>query len=618
MGCSLEAYRVAVGLFVGILQNILTKKASIAAKRVKGLRVHGLAARFAVTTLLLMLLMAGVEPNPGPPPLPTGEETHVSSVFDNVVDSGHSNNGTNSGNGIDNNSDSNTQQQFDRLFSAINHLARTVSHLGDKVGHFEQLQNETAARIDQRLSVMESTINTRLSDVEETQNVLRLDMDALDQICAEMKDSSTELQNKVDDLEAKVEYLETQTRRNSLLFFGIPRVFGESWDSCEAKVREIIRHDMRIRETVLIERAQRVGSAILVQFQSFKQRQEVLSHSRELRAVDSPVYVREDFSETVRRKRAGLTPLLNQMRDDGRRAKLRHDKLITDDGTFTFDLKRQQYQKMEPRGRPAATRRYHNVGGHGTADNPDFHRGNGVDSFPRPLDRHHHHTTDSYRRVDNNDKRSDRQHHSNDDRYPRPDSYLSRPSAQHTTSGSSDREQGPRQDSYPGLHKQHHTSDNGFPRRLRGQQYNSNYSDHKRRDTQNDTPGVNKQPGESPADHNNTGQHADTQQAARATPGRGSSRPRGSGRGRRLSSVSPGYTSPGNSCDVRDRGSPMEGIPHSRSADAAESSAGNTDQLTNNEAFTDAPDSDSARSIRSRLSRFAYSGTTRDPADNWQ
>ena len=64
MGCSVEAYRVTVGLFVGILLKILTLKAAIAAKRVKGLRVHGLAARFAVTALLLMLLMAGVEPNP--------------------------------------------------------------------------------------------------------------------------------------------------------------------------------------------------------------------------------------------------------------------------------------------------------------------------------------------------------------------------------------------------------------------------------------------------------------------------------------------------------------------------------------------------------------------------
>ena len=88
---------------------------------------------------------------------------------------------------------------------------------------------------------------------------------------------------------------------------------------------------MKMRQPVLIDRAQRVDSAVLVQFQSFKQREEVLSHSRELRATESPIYVREDFSEAVRRKCSGLTPLLKQFRDDGKRAKLRHDKLVTED-----------------------------------------------------------------------------------------------------------------------------------------------------------------------------------------------------------------------------------------------------------------------------------------------
>ena len=130
MGCSFEAYRMTVGLFVGILLKNLTKKAAIAAKRAKGLRVHGLVARFAVTTLLLMLLMAGVEPNPGLT-FSTGEGNHISDRTDN--------NGDNSNlNDIDtasNTADSNTQQLFDCLFSAINHLARTLSQLGDKVAN---------------------------------------------------------------------------------------------------------------------------------------------------------------------------------------------------------------------------------------------------------------------------------------------------------------------------------------------------------------------------------------------------------------------------------------------------------------------------------------------------
>ena len=604
MGCSVEAYRVAVGLFVGILLKILTKKAAIAAKRVKGLRVHGLAARFAVTTLLLMLLMAGVEPNPGPT-FSTGEGNHVSDRTDN--------NGDNSNlNDIDtasNTADSNTQQLFDRLFSAINHLARTVSQLGDKVGKVEQSQNELASHIDQRLGIMENAISTRLTDVEQNQNVLRLDIDALDDDFARTTDSLAHMQKKVDDLEAKVEFLDTQSRRKNLLFFGIPRVFGETWDSCEAKVMEIIRRDMKVRQPVQIDRAHRVGSAILVQFQSSKQREEVLSHSRELRETDSSIYVREDFTETVRRKRSGLTPLLNQFRDDGKRAKLRHDKLITEDGTFTFDLKRQEYQKLEHRGRPEATRRYHNDKQRKT----DFHSSN-INRFqPRSLDKHNHDRTDSrFLRGDSHDERPDRRHHSSkDSSFSRSDNHPSRPNANDTTSDSFRTGDVRRQDSRLGKHyrQQHYTSDSGFSRRQEQHHHDSNSSCQKR-NTQNYTLDVNKQPDHSSAD-NCTAQHSDIQHGARATPAKGP-RPRGFGRGR-LSSGSPSYTSPGNR-DLSE--SPVEGIPRDTLDDAIASSTGNSLQLTSDEALTDAPDSGSVRSIQSRLGQFAYTGSSQDTMDH--
>ena len=116
-----------------------------------------------------MLLMAGVEPNPGPT-FTSSEENHVANRTNNASDSG---NVINTANDTTNNS----QQQFDRLFAAINQLAPTVSELGDKVGHFEHSQNETSSRIDQRRGVMENAINTRMTHVEENQNVLRTVMD---------------------------------------------------------------------------------------------------------------------------------------------------------------------------------------------------------------------------------------------------------------------------------------------------------------------------------------------------------------------------------------------------------------------------------------------------------
>ena len=89
-------------------------------------------------------------------------------------------------------------------------------------------------------------------------------------------------------------------------------------------------------------------------------------------------------------------------------------------------------------------------------------------------------------------------------------------------------------------------------------------------------------------------------------------RPRGFGRGR-LSSGSPGYTSPGNR-DLSE--SPVEGIPRDTLDDAIASSTGNSLQLTSDEALTDAPDSGSVRSIQSRLGQFAYTCSSQDTMDH--
>ena len=167
-----------------------------------------------------------------------------------------------------------------------------------------------------------------------------------------------------------------------------------------------------------------------MQFQSFKQREDVLSHSRELRATESPIYVREDFSEAVRRKRSGLIPLLKQFRDVyHKRAKLRHDRLVTEDGTFTFDLKRQEYQRVEPRSRPAATTRYHKDWQRRT-DNR-FHSSTDVDSLPpRSVDNHNHGGTDRrFLRAASRGRRPDGRLFRNDSCL-RPDNRHSLPNAQ--------------------------------------------------------------------------------------------------------------------------------------------------------------------------------------------
>ena len=56
MGCGLQIYHAVVGIFVLVLVKLLSKYANIAAKRVRGAKVHGMAGKLAVVTLLVFPL----------------------------------------------------------------------------------------------------------------------------------------------------------------------------------------------------------------------------------------------------------------------------------------------------------------------------------------------------------------------------------------------------------------------------------------------------------------------------------------------------------------------------------------------------------------------------------
>ena len=83
---------MAIGVFVSCLLKILTKKAMIAANRVRGLTVHIFAGRFTVPTLLAFLMISGMELNPGPTSL--NEEASMDSACESGDNSKHTENCT--------------------------------------------------------------------------------------------------------------------------------------------------------------------------------------------------------------------------------------------------------------------------------------------------------------------------------------------------------------------------------------------------------------------------------------------------------------------------------------------------------------------------------------------
>ena len=66
MPVSAFVHRLKTGVFVGTLIHILTRKAYICSKRIRGLKLCGFAGKMTLLTLLIFLMIGGVELNPGP------------------------------------------------------------------------------------------------------------------------------------------------------------------------------------------------------------------------------------------------------------------------------------------------------------------------------------------------------------------------------------------------------------------------------------------------------------------------------------------------------------------------------------------------------------------------
>jgi hypothetical protein len=116
----------------------------------------------------------------------------------------------------------------------------------------------------------------------------------------------------------------------------------------------------------VIEYAHWTGNAILVRFQSLKQRGLVLTQAKQL-PPDSTLSIREDYSKDVSARRKGLMGLYKQLRSNKQRATLRADRMYTDEGVFTYDLQRQEIIRLGP----PTHRSQHNTSDGGGAGGPN-------------------------------------------------------------------------------------------------------------------------------------------------------------------------------------------------------------------------------------------------------
>ena len=85
-------------------------------------------------------------------------------------------------------------------------------------------------------------------------------------------------------------------------------------------------------------KAHRVGKAIIIKLLSYKDKEKVVKGAKNLASTDNDISVGET-------KRSTLVPMLKTPAKDRKKARLRLDKPVTDEGTF-FNLQTNLIEKL--------------------------------------------------------------------------------------------------------------------------------------------------------------------------------------------------------------------------------------------------------------------------------
>jgi regulator of replication initiation timing len=177
-----------------------------------------------------------------------------------------------------------------------------------------------------------ATLHSELRGLREEVTELRREND-------DLKKTNNDLSEKLTDYERRMDDLEGRSKRNNLIFYGLPRGEGETSADCEGLVQDLLTDKLDITRDVEFDRVHRLSSRpdspVIARCVFYKQKVTILKAKGKLRGTD--VLIGEDFTKGVRDIRRKLAPHLKKARQDGKRATMVFNHLLIDGGKFSVD-----------------------------------------------------------------------------------------------------------------------------------------------------------------------------------------------------------------------------------------------------------------------------------------
>jgi ribA/ribD-fused uncharacterized protein len=227
-------------------------------------------------------------------------------------------------------------QRILKRLEPLEHIQRSVSHM----------QSFSIPALEKGIS----NLNDRLDDVNKVRKEDSEKICELEGNMATIQGENTQLKTELSEIKSKLLYMESQCRRNNLIFKGIQEDDAESWDAVEAKVLQVLETDMEIANArnIVIERAHRINDrprgktevprSIVVKFLNYKDRQLVLSNTKKLADKRSEIMVFEDYPREVQTMRQKLWPIYKaakQMDLFKKSVSMKVDKLVINGKPYT-------------------------------------------------------------------------------------------------------------------------------------------------------------------------------------------------------------------------------------------------------------------------------------------
>lgn len=166
-------------------------------------------------------------------------------------------------------------------------------------------------------------------------------VDAQEKMISELKKGVNDLTTSTSTEKERAIRLESHSRRNNLIFYGISEEINESSAKTEALLYSFLEENLKLREEdvdgISIERAHRLGKRnaneeklcpIIAKFSFYKSKELILSNARTL--AGSAFGISQDFPREIVEIRRGLVKVLKEAKKEGRDAKLVYDKLYID------------------------------------------------------------------------------------------------------------------------------------------------------------------------------------------------------------------------------------------------------------------------------------------------